>query len=638
MAYSSTRRIHVAPRHKVATCRVHSVGSARAALVDTTIRLLSQEPLAGRVPTAELLALAEMLDGAGFACLEVSGGGVFDSAVRRGVESPWERIRALKARTTTPLGLALRGRFLVGSRPVGVDFVRRFVASAAESGIDVFRLHDPLNDVSNLREAGEAIVGAGKEFHAGPRLQPGRRGRGHARRAGARAARARRRRACSSTTRPAALEPHQARRARRPRQGGERAARRPLLPGRRRQRARRRDRGGARRRRPDRLRRLPARAHRSTASPASRSRRRSTGIGIDTGVDVDALWERSDLVDEHIGDEPVTPLAPRIAVRAAEHDLPAGLVAALDTHLRAHAAGDRLDEVLDELQRDPPRGRLAAARRADRPDPRLAGADPRALRAAATGPSSTSSARSWRGASARRPAPVDATVAARRRARSPTAMPLDEDAADRRGRLREEAEGLAASEEELSCSRSSARRPSRCCARSAARATRRGLAARRRSSRARAAADPRARPHRPGERRRGGRRSRTSGMRVTVRRSRGARPRSTLARRPLAEDEPASCRFSPAAAGAASIRVESPMVGVFYRAPEPGHAAVRRGRRRRRARPDALHPRGDEAVERGEGRRRRPRDRDPRRERQAGRVRAAPVRARADRRPPLDAL
>ena len=142
-------------------------------LVDTTIRLLSQEPLAGKVPTAELLSLAEVLDTAGFACLEVSGGGVFDTAVRRGVESPWERIRALKARTTTPLGLALRGRFLVGSRPVGGDFVRRFVASAAENGIDVFRLHDPLNDVSNLREAGEAIVGAGKEFDAGLVYSPG---------------------------------------------------------------------------------------------------------------------------------------------------------------------------------------------------------------------------------------------------------------------------------------------------------------------------------------------------------------------------------------------------------------------------------------------------------------------------------
>src|SRR5215218_3537693 len=136
-------------------------------LVDTTIRLLGQEPLAGLMPTSQVLSLAEILDTAGFEYLEVSGGGVFDSAVRRGVESPWERIRALKGRTKTPLALALRGRFLVGSRPVGSDFARRFVASAAESGIDVFRLHDPLNDVSNLREAAEAITGAGREFDAG---------------------------------------------------------------------------------------------------------------------------------------------------------------------------------------------------------------------------------------------------------------------------------------------------------------------------------------------------------------------------------------------------------------------------------------------------------------------------------------
>src|SRR5207253_11205148 len=75
------------------------------------------------------------------------------------------------------------------------------------------------------------------------------------------------------------------------------------------------------------------------------------GLGLDSGVDVDALWRASDLADDHIGDEPVTPLAPRVATRAAEHSLPAGLVAALDAHLRAHAAADRIDDVLEELER-----------------------------------------------------------------------------------------------------------------------------------------------------------------------------------------------------------------------------------------------------------------------------------------------
>jgi oxaloacetate decarboxylase (Na+ extruding) subunit alpha len=75
------------------------------------------------------------------------------------------------------------------------------------------------------------------------------------------------------------------------------------------------------------------------------------GLGQDAGVDVEALWRASEQVDEHLGDEPVTPVAPRVAVRAAEHRVPPGLVAALDAHLRAQAAGDRLDEVLDELLR-----------------------------------------------------------------------------------------------------------------------------------------------------------------------------------------------------------------------------------------------------------------------------------------------
>jgi oxaloacetate decarboxylase alpha subunit len=75
------------------------------------------------------------------------------------------------------------------------------------------------------------------------------------------------------------------------------------------------------------------------------------GLGLDTGVDVAALWEASEIVDQHIGDEPVTPLAPRVAVRAAEYRLPAGLVAGIDASLRAQAAGDRLDEVLEELSR-----------------------------------------------------------------------------------------------------------------------------------------------------------------------------------------------------------------------------------------------------------------------------------------------
>jgi oxaloacetate decarboxylase alpha subunit len=319
-------------------------------LVDTTIRLLGQEPLAGRMPTAELLRLAEVLDEAGFAYLEVSGGGVFDTAVRRGVESPWERIRALNARTKTPLAMALRGRFLVGSRPVGGDFVRRFVASAAESGIEVFRLHDPLNDVENLREAGEAITDAGKEFDAGLVYGSGYTGETEALVEQARklpelgAARV------LLHDPSGALQPHRAQEL------SATLAETSGLPvglycqgagGNAMSSALEAARGGAD---------LIACAVYPVALTVYRVSGEAmasalAGLGLDTGVDVDAVWRASDLVDEHIGDEPVTPLAPRIAVRAAEHRVPPGLVAALDSHLRVLAAGDRLDEVLEELTR-----------------------------------------------------------------------------------------------------------------------------------------------------------------------------------------------------------------------------------------------------------------------------------------------
>ncbi len=316
-------------------------------LVDTTIRVLSQEPLAGLMPTADLLRLAEILDGAGFAYLEVSGGGVFDTAVRRGVESPWERIRALKLRTTTPLALALRGRFLVGSRPVDDSLAERFVASAAQSGIDVFRLHDPLNDVDNLRAAGSAIVAAGKEFEAGLLYGSGQH------EALVEAARRLPELGASRLllNDPAALlQPHRASElvselrevsglpvglyaqgaggnglanAIEAARAGADVIAAAVYP-------------------------IALTMHRVSAEALAQA---LGGLGLATGVDLSRLWAAADLVDEHIGDEPVAPVPPRIAVRAAEQKLPVGLVSALDQQLRSRASGDRLDEVLDEVAR-----------------------------------------------------------------------------------------------------------------------------------------------------------------------------------------------------------------------------------------------------------------------------------------------
>jgi oxaloacetate decarboxylase alpha subunit len=299
------------------------------------------------MPTADLLRLAELLDDAGFAYLEVSGGGVFDTAVRRGVESPWERIRALKNRTKTPLGMALRGRFLVGSRPVGGDFARRFVASAAESGIDVFRLEDPLNDVSNLREAGEAIVAADREFEAGLIYNPGRAAENQLVEQAKKLPDLGAARVLLHDP-SGALEPHRANELVTALAQGSGLPVGLYCQGA----------GGSGLASALEAARAGADLIACAVYPIALTLHRVSGeglasalagAGMDAGVDVKVLWAAAEIVDEFIGDEPITPLAPHIAVRAAQHELPAGLVAAIDTRLRAHGANDRLDDVLGEL-------------------------------------------------------------------------------------------------------------------------------------------------------------------------------------------------------------------------------------------------------------------------------------------------
>jgi oxaloacetate decarboxylase (Na+ extruding) subunit alpha len=530
-------------------------------LVDTTIRVLSQEPLAGLMPTADLLRLAELLDGAGFAYLEVSGGGVFDNAVRRGVESPWERIRALKSRTSTPLALALRGRFLVGSRPVGGDFARRFVASAAQSGIDVFRLHDPLNDVDNLREAGEAIVEQGAEFEAGLLYGSGR----HealvdaARRLPELGA------ARLLLNDPAALlQPHRASElvaelrdvsglpvglyaqgaggnalasALEAARAGADVIATAVYP-------------------------VALTMHRVSAEAAAQA---LAGLGLSTGIDMDVLWAAADLVDEHIGDEPVAPVAPRIAVRAAQQKLPVGLVGALDHQLRAQGSADRLDEVLDEVAKvrdevgSPP---LAA------PIGQIVASQ--ALLNVLTANRYSTMVDELRdlvqGRFGRTPAPVDAAL---RRAVELFASGAGDEAPVDLDELRGDAEGLASSEEELLLLALFGEEAEPLL----------------RSIRERSGGDEslgargvdQARAEKIREVVRivqetgvGEITIEEDGMRVSVRRT----AETAVAAVPSVVSPAAESELAPVAPrDDAFVRVESPMVGTFYRAPAPGSAA-----------------------------------------------------------------
>jgi oxaloacetate decarboxylase alpha subunit len=317
--------------------------------VDTTLRLLSQDPLARSLSSATVLGLAERLDAAGYHALEVSGGGCFTTAVERGLESPWERIRAVRGRTRTPLAMALRGTFLVGGRPATDDLVRRFVLCAAESGIDIFRMHDPLNDVDDLAVAAAAVREAGARLYAGLVYSDGPEGHDylleHARRL--------------SDMGADRIVLHDPAGALDPATCGElirkliTAAGVPVGlfaqgPG-----------GTALA--------VAIEAARAAADPIATASypvamlttrpaaellgQALAGLGFETGLDRDAAWDAARAIEAALGDAAASapPVSPHVALRAALATVPIGVVAGVERSLRAAGAEDRLDEVLAEL-------------------------------------------------------------------------------------------------------------------------------------------------------------------------------------------------------------------------------------------------------------------------------------------------
>ena len=94
--------------------------------------------------------------------LEAWGGATYDVALRFLSEDPWERLAELRqAVPNICLQMLLRGRNTVGYTPYPTEVTEAFVQEAAETGIDVFRIFDALNDVEQMRPAIEAVRATG---------------------------------------------------------------------------------------------------------------------------------------------------------------------------------------------------------------------------------------------------------------------------------------------------------------------------------------------------------------------------------------------------------------------------------------------------------------------------------------------
>ena len=112
------------------------------------------------------MPIAEKLDGVGLFALEAFGGATFETSLRLG-DDPWETLRRLHEVTpSTPIQALVRGQNLVGHRNYADDAVELFVATAARSGVDIFRVFDPLNDLRNMEVAIRAARRAGKRVQA----------------------------------------------------------------------------------------------------------------------------------------------------------------------------------------------------------------------------------------------------------------------------------------------------------------------------------------------------------------------------------------------------------------------------------------------------------------------------------------
>ena len=122
-----------------------------------------QSLIATRLRTEDMLPICSKLDEIGFWSLEAWGGATFDTCVRYLKEDPWERLKKLrKALPNSRIQMLLRGQNLLGYRHYSDDVVRAFVKQAADTGVDVFRVFDAMNDTRNLRVSIEAVKKHGK--------------------------------------------------------------------------------------------------------------------------------------------------------------------------------------------------------------------------------------------------------------------------------------------------------------------------------------------------------------------------------------------------------------------------------------------------------------------------------------------
>jgi pyruvate/oxaloacetate carboxyltransferase len=130
---------------------------------DLTLRDGQQSQFATRMNQAQVDRLLPAYKKAHFYAMEVWGGAVPDSVMRYLDEDPWKRLESIKAGIggASKLTALSRGRNLFGYAPYPDSVIAGFCKNAVESGVDIMRIFDALNDIDNMKSSIRFVQEAG---------------------------------------------------------------------------------------------------------------------------------------------------------------------------------------------------------------------------------------------------------------------------------------------------------------------------------------------------------------------------------------------------------------------------------------------------------------------------------------------
>ena len=132
----------------------------RGLVTDTTFRDAHQSLLATRVRSKDLVAVVPHVSRLTpqLLSLEAWGGATYDVALRFLGEDPWDRLAAISEQLPNIcIQMLLRGRNTVGYTPYPTEVTDAFIREASETGVDIFRIFDALNDVNQMAPAIRAV-------------------------------------------------------------------------------------------------------------------------------------------------------------------------------------------------------------------------------------------------------------------------------------------------------------------------------------------------------------------------------------------------------------------------------------------------------------------------------------------------